>query len=151
VAGLLHDVGKIGIPESVLGKTGKLTEAEFDVIKKHPEIGYRILTGIPSLDGILPGVLHHHERWDGHGYPHGLAGEKIPFIARVLGVCDTFDAMNSRRSYRDNLPRPHTIAELKRVAGSQFDPSLVPVFLNMDLTQYDRAVSESESALARAA
>ncbi|HEY1684927.1 MAG TPA: HD-GYP domain-containing protein [Tepidisphaeraceae bacterium] len=151
VAGLLHDVGKIGIPEAVLGKTGRLTDAEFDVIKKHPEIGYRILTGIPSLDNILPGVLHHHERWDGHGYPHGLMGEKIPFIARVLCVCDTFDAMNSRRSYRDNLPRAHTIAELQRVAGSQFDPALVPVFLNMDLTQYDRAVAESEGALAKAA
>lgn len=151
VAGLLHDVGKIGIPESVLGKTGKLTDAEFDIIKRHPEIGYRILTGIPSLDAILPGVLHHHERWDGHGYPHGLSGEKIPFIARVLGVCDTFDAMNSRRSYRDNLPRAYTIAELKRVAGAQFDPSLVPVFLNLDLTQYDKAVSESDASIARAA
>jgi HD-GYP domain-containing protein (c-di-GMP phosphodiesterase class II) len=151
VAGLLHDVGKIGIPESVLGKTGKLTAAEFDIIKKHPEIGHRILNGIPSLDSILPGVLYHHERWDGHGYPHGLAGENIPFIARVLGVCDSFDAMNSRRSYRDNLPRAQTIAELHRVAGAQFDATLVPVFLNLDLTQYDRAVAESEAALSRAA
>jgi HD-GYP domain-containing protein (c-di-GMP phosphodiesterase class II) len=151
VAGLLHDVGKIGIPESVLGKTGKLTESEFDIIKKHPEIGYRILNGIPSLDFILPGVLHHHERWDGHGYPHRIAGENIPFIARVLAVCDSFDAMNSRRSYRDNLPRAQTIAELHRVAGAQFDAALVPVFLNLDLTQYDRAVAESEAALSRAA
>lgn len=151
VAGLLHDVGKIGIPEAVLGKSGKLTDDEFTIIKKHPEIGYRILTGIPSLEQILPGVLHHHERWDGRGYPHQLAGDNIPFIARVLCICDTFDAMNSKRSYRDNIPRPQSIAELKKCAGSQFDATLVPVFLNLDLTQYDQAVCAGETELAKAA
>jgi HD-GYP domain-containing protein (c-di-GMP phosphodiesterase class II) len=140
LAGLVHDVGKIGVPEVVLCKPGRLTDAEFEKIKLHPVIGHRILKGIPSLAKVLPGVLHHHERWDGSGYPKKIAGEQIPLIARVLALADTFDAMSSTRSYRPALPRTEVFAELRLKAGSQFDPGLVERFLSMDFGSYDRLV-----------
>lgn len=140
LAGLVHDVGKIGVPEVVLCKPGRLTDVEFEKIKQHPVIGHRILKGIPSLARVLPGVLHHHERWDGLGYPHKLCGEQIPMVARVLALADTFDAMSSTRSYRPALPRAEVFAELRRKAGSQFDPELVERFLSMDFGAYDRLV-----------
>jgi HD-GYP domain-containing protein (c-di-GMP phosphodiesterase class II) len=140
LAGLVHDVGKIGVPEAVLCKKGRLTDAEFEKIKLHPLIGHRILAGIPSLAKVLPGVLHHHERWDGTGYPHKLASEKIPLLARVLALADTFDAMSSTRSYRPAVARPEVFAELRRTAGSQFDPGLVERFLSMDFGEFDRLV-----------
>ena len=90
IAGLVHDVGKIGVPEAVLCKPGKLTEEEFDLIRKHPEIGHRILKDIPQLKDILPGVLYHHERWDGRGYPHGLSQQQIPMVARLIALADSF-------------------------------------------------------------
>src|SRR5690606_19492982 len=93
IAGLLHDVRKIGVPESVLTKPGRLTDEEFGQVRLHPTIGHRILKDIPQLQDVLPGVLHHHERWDGGGYPANLAGEQIPLIARILAVADAFDAM----------------------------------------------------------
>ncbi|MFI4882814.1 MAG: HD-GYP domain-containing protein, partial [Phycisphaerales bacterium JB064] len=93
LAGLLHDIGKIGVPETVLTKKGRLSEAEFDMIKRHPRIGFDILRGIPSLEDVLPGVLHHHERWDGKGYPTGAAGEEISLFGRILAVADVFDAL----------------------------------------------------------
>jgi putative nucleotidyltransferase with HDIG domain len=133
IAGLLHDVGKIGVPESALCKQGRLTDEEFTQIKRHPEIGYRILHDIPSMEQVLPGVLHHHERWEGNGYPGRLAGEKIPLIGRCIALADTFDAMSSNRSYRNAMQRETVLAEIKRTAGSQFDPKLVDVFLSMDL------------------
>jgi len=104
MAGLLHDIGKIGIDDAVLRKPGKLTEAEFDHIKQHPELGYRILADLHQLADVLPAVLHHHEQWDGKGYPFKLAGEQIPFIARILAVADAYDAMNSDRPYRRGMP-----------------------------------------------
>ncbi len=137
IAGLVHDVGKIGVPESVLTKAGRLTDEEFGQIKLHPEIGQNILKDIPLFHDVIPGVLYHHERWDGRGYPHNLAGEAIPLIARFIGIADTFDAMSSTRSYRPAMPREHTLAEIRKCAGSQFDPELAERFLALDLSDYD--------------
>lgn len=137
IAGLVHDVGKIGVPESILCKPGKLTDEEFTAIKRHPEIGYNILQGISLLGDTLPGVLHHHERWDGRGYPHGLRGSDIPHIARIIGLADTFDAMSSSRSYRPALARPLVLSEISRCAGAQFDPQIVQAFSRVNLAEYD--------------
>jgi HD-GYP domain-containing protein (c-di-GMP phosphodiesterase class II) len=137
IGGLVHDVGKIGVPEWVLCKPGKLTDEEFGHIKKHPEIGYRILKGVKLLASVLPGVMHHHERWDGRGYPHKIAGEQIPLLARVIAVADTFDAMSSDRSYRKKLAREDVLAEIVRSGGTQLDPALAPLILQVDLTAYD--------------
>lgn len=143
IAGLVHDVGKIGVPEAVLCKPGRLTEEEFAAIKRHPEIGHRILRDIPLMSDVLPGVLHHHERWDGLGYPHGLAGEDIPVIARIIGLADTFDAMSSTRSYRPALDHAKVFEEIRRCAGTQFDAALVSAFLPIDLEEYDRMLAAS--------
>jgi len=141
IAGLLHDIGKIGVPEAVLQKCGKLTDDEFAQIKKHPQIGFHILKDVPSLEHILPGVLHHHERWDGRGYPGGLREEQIPLIARCLAFADTFDAMSSSRSYRKALPREQTLIEIKRSASTQFDPALVEDFLSTDFKEFDQLLA----------
>lgn len=145
-AGIVHDVGKIGVPERVLCKPGKLDDEEFALIKMHPEIGHRILKGVLLLEHTLPGVLHHHERFDGRGYPHGLAGEQIPLQARIIGIADTFDAMSSSRSYRPAMPREKVLAEIIRCAGSQFDPSLVEAFKRIDLAEYDRLMTRQAAA-----
>ncbi len=137
IAGLVHDVGKIGVPEGVLCKPGSLTEQEFAAIKQHPTIGHRILRDIPGFEDILPGVLHHHERYDGRGYPAGLAGEHIPLIARLIGVADTFDAMSSTRSYRPALSRDRVLAEIERCAGTQLDPRVAMLVRSIDLRGYD--------------
>jgi HD-GYP domain-containing protein (c-di-GMP phosphodiesterase class II) len=144
---VVHDVGKIGVPEAVICKQGRLTDEEFAMIKKHPEIGYHILKDLAPLRDVLPGVLHHHERYDGKGYPHGLAGENIPLIARVLAVADTFDAMSSTRSYRPALPRERVLAEFEKCAGTQFDPIVAKAMLTIDLTEYDRLVAEHSTYL----
>jgi putative nucleotidyltransferase with HDIG domain len=132
MAGLLHDVGKIGVPEAVLQKTGKLTDEEFAEIKKHPEIGARILRDIKQIEDIIPGVLHHHERWDGRGYPMGLSGDSIPLMGRIICLADCFDAMNSSRTYRKALPLEHVLGEIRKCAGTQFDPRLAEAFLQID-------------------
>lgn len=142
ICGLVHDVGKIGVPESVLTKPGRLTDEEFDQIKMHPEIGHRILKDIPQMADILPGVLHHHERWDGNGYPHGVSGDEIPMFARLLCLADTFDAMSSTRSYRSAVSRPEVLKEIESCAGTQFDPNLTRVFLTLDLGHYDTMVAK---------
>ncbi len=129
MAGLLHDVGKIGVPEAVLQKTGRLTTEEFEQIKKHPEIGARILQDIKQIEDIIPGVLHHHERYDGKGYPAGLAGENIPLMGRIICLADCFDAMTSSRTYRKALPLEVALTEIRRCSGTQFDPRLAEVFL----------------------
>jgi HD-GYP domain-containing protein (c-di-GMP phosphodiesterase class II) len=141
VAGLVHDVGKIGVPETVLCKAAKLTDEEFALIKQHPEIGHAILKDIPPLADILPGVLYHHERWDGKGYPHRIAGENVPFIARVLALADTFDAMSSNRAYRSARPREATLAEIRKCAGTQFDPALTETFCQLDFTDFDEQLA----------
>jgi HD-GYP domain-containing protein (c-di-GMP phosphodiesterase class II) len=148
IAGLVHDVGKIGIPEAVLCKPGRLTDEEFALIKQHPAIGHGILQGIPSMQDILPGVLHHHEHWNGRGYPHRLAGESIPLMGRVLALADTFDAMSSTRSYRSAMSREQVLAEIVRCSGTQFDPALVEPFVNLDFASFDRMLGESAVRLA---
>ena len=151
IAGLVHDVGKIGVPEAVLTKQGRLTDEEFAQIKRHPEVGFNILRDIHLLEDILPGVLHHHERYDGRGYPHGLAGERIPFIARILAVADTFDAMSSTRSYRSAMAREVVLAEIGRCSGTQFDPTLAMTFVKLDLSSYDEMVARHAAGTPMAA
>ncbi len=141
IAGLVHDVGKIGVPEGVLTKQGRLTDAEFDAIKRHPAIGHGILRDIPQLADILPGVLHHHERWDGRGYPSGLCAQGIPFQARIIAIADTFDAMSSTRSYRPAMSRDQVLAEIRRCSGTQFDPAVTPEFFKISLDEYDALVA----------
>ncbi len=140
IAGLVHDIGKIGVPESVLRKPGRLTDDEFRLIKLHPQIGYQILKDIPLLDDVLPGVLYHHERYDGRGYPFAVAGPDIPLVARIIGLADAFDAMSSTRTYRPAMNRDAVLGEIRRGAGVQFDADLVEVFLRLDLARYDEMV-----------
>ncbi len=127
-AGPLHDVGKIGVPDYVLGKPGRLTDEEFALIKRHPEIGDDICRPLHSLRRLRPGIRHHHERYDGRGYPDGLAGEDIPLEARVLAIADTYDAMTSTRPYRDGMPVARALAIIAANEGPQWDPTLVPLF-----------------------
>jgi HD-GYP domain-containing protein (c-di-GMP phosphodiesterase class II) len=124
-----HDLGKIGIPDHILFKQGRLTERERQEVRKHSEIGQRIARAIPGLDPIAQWILQHHERWDGTGYPQGLQGEKIPLACRILAIADAYDAMTSDRPYRKAMTREEAIAELKRCAGTQFDPELVDRFV----------------------
>ncbi len=145
ISGLVHDVGKIGVPESVLRKPGKLTDEEYDAIKLHPEIGHAILRDIPQLEDVLPGVLYHHERWDGRGYPFGLKSEEIPMMARVIGLADAFDAMSSSRTYRTAMPRSKVLSEIEKGAGTQFDADLARRFLTIDLSAYDEMVARHHS------
>lgn len=129
MTGLLHDIGKIGVPDGVLLKPGKLTEEEFELIRRHVTIGHDLLLPIEQLHFALPGVLHHHEAWNGSGYPHGLKGDQIPHEARILAVVDTFDAMTSRRPYRDPMPMTRACSILAEGAGQQWDPEMIEVFL----------------------
>lgn len=126
---LLHDVGKIGIPDQVLNKPGHLTDEEFHLIQTHPAIGGEILKNFTALDGIAEGARYHHERYDGKGYCEGISGESIPLTARIIAVADAYDAMSSDRCYRKGLPREIIEEELKKGAGSQFDPQIVPHML----------------------
>ena len=128
LSGLLHDIGKIGIDDTVLRKPGRLTEEEYEHIKTHTVIGHRILFGIKQLDEVLPVVLHHHEQWDGKGYPHQLAGEQIPLLARIVAVADAFDAMGSDRPYRQGMPDEKLDAVLRDGAGKQWDAAVVAAF-----------------------
>ena len=128
-AGLLHDVGKIGVPEEILNKPGKLTDEEFDIIKKHPEMGYEILRPIRSFEHILDGVLFHHENPDGSGYPRGLRGEAIPLFARILHVVDVFDALSSQRSYRSAFTVDRALRIIREEAGEKLDAEIAEIFL----------------------
>jgi HD superfamily phosphohydrolase YqeK len=128
-AGMLHDVGKLGVPTKVLQKSGPLTEEEYAAIQLHPMRGLEIVRDIGFLDEALKGIMHHHEKVDGRGYPMGLAGDEIPEFARVISVADAFDSMTSTRSYRDARSVEDAIAELRRSAGSHFDPSMVRAFI----------------------
>jgi putative nucleotidyltransferase with HDIG domain len=124
-AALLHDVGKIGIPDSVLHKPGPLDEDEWRIMREHPVIGERILRQVPGLERVAAAIRHEHERWDGDGYPDGISGEAIPLESRIVLVCDAYHAMTSDRPYRAKLPREQALAELRRCAGTQFDPRVV--------------------------
>jgi HD superfamily phosphohydrolase YqeK len=129
-AGMLHDVGKLGVPTSVLQKRSSLTDDEYAAVQLHPMRGLDIVREIGFLDEALAGIMHHHERIDGRGYPMGLAGDEIPEFARVLAVADAFDAMTSDRSYRGARPVPEAVAELRKWAGKQFDPAFVDAFVS---------------------
>jgi len=130
-AGLLHDVGKIRVPNEIINKVGKLTDEEFNIIKIHPVTGYHILSGISGYNNIAIAAKYHHEHYDGTGYPNGLAGEKIPEVARILGVADSYDAMTSDRSYRKALPQEVVKGEIIRGKGTQFDPQIADIMLEM--------------------
>lgn len=133
VGGLLHDIGKIGVPEAILTKSSRLTNDEFDEIKRHPVIGYETLKHISSFrkNGVLDMVLYHHERYDGKGYPYGLKGQEIPLVARIMAVADSFDAMTSKRIYRNTMDLEHVIKEINDNKGTQYDPEIVDMFLRM--------------------
>lgn len=137
IGGLFHDIGKIGIPDSILLKESKLDDNEYSQIKNHPSIGAHILGDVEMFKDIIPIVLHHHERFDGHGYPSQLKGNDIPYVARIAAVADTFDAMTSKRSYRNALPLDVVKDEIKRCSGTQFDPSIAEAFLDILNTEYD--------------
>jgi putative nucleotidyltransferase with HDIG domain len=128
LGGLLHDIGKIGIDDQVLNKPGALTPEEFEHIKKHPQLGYDILRGVRQLQKILPIVLHHHESWDGTGYPHGLVGESTPLLARIAAVADAFDAMSSNRPYRQGMADEQLDEILREGASKQWDPAVIDAF-----------------------
>lgn len=130
LSAILHDIGKIGIPDDVLRKPERLTDEEFEIIKKHPVIGYNILKSIDGLDDVLDGIKYHHERYDGKGYPEGLKGKEIPLVARIIAIADTLDAMTSDRPYRKGLDFEYALEQIRNVKGSQLDPDLVDAFLN---------------------
>lgn len=134
---LLHDIGKIGVPDSILNKPERLTDEEFAVIKTHPVIGNDILSEISILEHVREGAHYHHERWDGRGYPDGLKGEEIPIYARIIAIADSYDAMRSNRVYRKQLSSEKIISEFERCKGTQFDPQLADVFLFMLRDGYD--------------
>ena len=138
IGALFHDIGKIGIPDAILLKTDKLTDDEYSEIKNHPAIGAHILSNASIFADIVPIVKHHHERYDGKGYPSRLAGEDIPYLARIVAVADTFDAMTSRRSYRQALDFDYTMAEIERCKGTQFDPAIADIFLEILKTNKDK-------------
>ncbi len=137
IGGLFHDIGKIGVPDSILLKEGKLTDDEYSEIKNHPTIGAHILSSATIFQDMIPIVKHHHEKYDGFGYPGKLKGEDIPYFARIAAVADTFDAMTSKRTYRDALPLDTVIAEITRCKGTQFDPKIADVFLDILEHHYD--------------
>ena len=129
IGGLLHDVGKIGVSDAILRKPGPLSAAEYAEIKAHPEAGKRMLQGISYLESAIPGVLYHHERYDGQGYPYQLPGSEIPLAGRIMAVADAFDAMTSDRPYRRAMSPQTAVAELERGGGTQFDPEVVVAFM----------------------
>lgn len=137
IGGLFHDIGKIGIPDSILLKESKLSDEEYSQIKNHPMIGVHMLGDAAIFSDILPIVKHHHERYDGRGYPSQLVGDDIPYVARIAAVADTFDAMTSKRSYRDSLPIDVVRAEIERCSGTQFDPNIAKVFLDIMNNDFD--------------
>ena len=130
-AGLLHDIGKIGIPDSILTKQGRLTLEEFSIMREHVERSIEMIRHLPSLDYVIPAVLGHHERFDGRGYPRGISGEDIPVSARCLTIADAFDAMVSKRSYKNKMPVEQALNEIERNLGTQFDPHLGRLFIQL--------------------
>lgn len=137
IGGLFHDIGKIGVPDGILLKTDRLTNDEYSEVKNHPTIGAHILSNASIFQDILPIVKHHHERYDGKGYPGKLTGEKIPYLARIAAIADTFDAMTSKRAYRDSLDIKIVKEEFQNCKGTQFDPKLADLFLDILNNHYD--------------
>jgi putative nucleotidyltransferase with HDIG domain len=130
-AALLHDIGKIGVPDRILNKKGKLSDEEWEAIKSHPRLGANIVGNVPDLVPCVGSILYHHERWDGTGYPEGLKGKAIPLDARILAIADAFAAMTSPRPYRDAFCDDKVLRKLREGAGTQFDPELVEVFIGL--------------------
>ncbi len=147
LAGLLHDIGKIGVEEALLRKNGKLTEEEFDRVKKHPSIGAGILREIKQMRDIVGGVLCHHERVDGRGYPNGLQGEQIPLTGKIVGLADCFDAMTSKRTYRDAMTVEQALAEIRKGLGTQFDEKLGRIFLDSDVYRLWNIIRDGSNEL----
>ena len=131
IGGLFHDIGKIGIPDSILLKESRLTDDEYSQIKNHPAIGAHILSSVSYFKDMIPIVKHHHEKYDGTGYPSKLSGEDIPYLARIAAVADSFDAMTSKRSYRNSMDLETVTAEIERCRGTQFDPQIADAFLDI--------------------
>lgn len=148
-----HDIGKLEIPKEILNKTSKLSEKEFEIMKQHPIIGETLLKPFKSLKNVLPAVRHHHERWDGKGYPDALRAEAIPLSARIVALTDSFDAMISDRPYRKAKSREEAICELEKNSGTQFDPNLVKIFLSLlkqeSLAQNNKEISSEPGLLNR--
>lgn len=138
IGGLFHDIGKIGVPDNILLKDAKLTDDEYSQIKNHPSIGAHILSNASIFADMIPIVMHHHEKYDGSGYPSKLKGEEIPYLARIAAVADTFDAMTSVRPYRNALPIEIVKEEFRRCAGTQFDPEIANVFLSLLENEFDK-------------
>ena len=132
IAAHLHDIGKIGVPDYILNKKGSLTNTEFDIMKSHSRIGYNIVKNIDQLKETSTYILHHHERWDGKGYPFGYSKKTIPLGARIIAIADTFDAMTSKRTYKDELSIDDAILEIKNVKGTQLCPECVDAFISME-------------------
>lgn len=146
LAGLMHDIGKISISEEILNKPEKLDANEWMQISKHPEYGYEILSASLDTLEISNAVLAHHERWDGHGYPNGISKEKIPIMARIISVADTFDAMTSDRAYKEAVSDDLAILEIIKCSGKQFDPVIVEAFVNQFIRKgFKMDYKESES------
>ena len=146
IAGLLHDVGKIGIPDSVLRKPGKLTGEEYEIMKTHVSISAAIIHGLPNLADILDAVAHHHERYDGKGYPYGKSGEDIPLLGRIMAIADAFSAMTLDRPYRAGMPIERALQQIKDGTGTQFDPVLAPLFVNTIREEIRRREAEHREA-----
>ena len=147
IGGLFHDIGKIGIPDSILQKGNRLTDEEYEEIKKHTSIGVHILSNISDFKDVLPIIKYHHERFDGTGYPNGLSGEKIPYLARIVSIADCFDAMTSRRIYQNSLAIESVIYEFDRCKGTQFDPELTDIFIDILKNDYSQIEKIQKSSL----
>jgi len=143
-ASILHDIGKIGIPEDILNKTGRLAAEEYNIIKMHPHKGFSILKPLHPMIKALPGILYHHEHYDGSGYPEQLKGKEIPLIARIIAIADTYDAINSDRAYRLGRPPQEALTIIRDLAGTQFDAEIVKIFaevLQTDIESTNKALN----------
>ena len=148
LGGFLHDLGKVGVPDAILNKRDRLTDEEYEVIKTHPEVGFRILTDHPLANLVEHAVLMHHERPDGRGYPQGLSGDAVPVSARIVGICDAFDAMTSTRPYRTGMPTSVALGLIEEQLGSQFDREIGQTFLQLGRQgQLDHIVGHSEAGI----
>ena len=145
---VLHDIGKVAVPHDVLVKKGKLNDEEFKIMQQHTVKGYRIAMASPELREIAEGILSHHEKWDGTGYPNRLKGEEIPLLARIISAVDSHDVMVNNRPYHQAMPEENAIKELRRCAGTQFDPNIIKVFTEMleeDLKEMNKDTEEKEN------
>lgn len=142
IVGLIHDIGKIKTPRNILNKPGRLTDEEYKIMKEHAQQGADMLSAVEGAEAIIPVMRHHHERYDGKGYPQGLCGENIPLLSRMLALCDVFDAMTTERCYKEVSTLEESVAEIKRCSGTQFDPQLCELFIEFLTEQFGIEVKE---------